>query len=67
MKKLTKKQHRVIIRNLINENQSAQDLRSIQRVAEIFEEEANITQEGETTVTANSVRLLLNLIEENKE
>lgn len=67
MKKLTKKQHRGIIRDLINENQSVQNLRYIQRVAEIFEEEANITQEGETVVTADVIRLLLNLIEENKE
>lgn len=32
MKKLTKKQHRGIIRDLINENQSVQNLRYIQRV-----------------------------------
>ena len=68
MKKLTKKQHRGIIRDLINENQSVQNLRNIQRVAEIFEEEANIiTQEGETCITADCIRLLLILIEENKE
>ena len=42
MKKLTKKQHRGIIRDLINENQSVQNLRYIQRVAEIFEEWDNL-------------------------
>lgn len=67
MKKLTKKQHRGIIRDLINENQSVQNLRSIQRVAEIFEEEANITQGEGTLITADCIRLLLNLINENKE
>lgn len=63
MKKLTKKQHRGIIRDLINENQSVQNLRYIQRVAEIFEEDAELRKEGSVLVAADVIRLLMDLLD----
>ncbi|MCI6998044.1 MAG: hypothetical protein MR936_15005 [Eubacterium sp.] len=62
MKKLTKKQHREIIKNLIEKNQNVRDLRDIQQVAEFFEEDAECRKEGSVLVAADAVRLLFNLI-----
>ena len=52
MEKLTKKQHREIITNLINENQNLTGLRDIQRVVEIFKEDAELQEEGSVLVAA---------------
>lgn len=62
MKKLTKKQHREIIKNLIEKNQNVQNLRDIQQVAEFFEEDAECRKEGSVLVAADAVRLLFSLI-----
>lgn len=62
MKKMTKKQHREIIKNLIEKNQNVQDLRDIQQVAEFFEEDAECRKEGSVLVAADAVRLLFGLI-----
>ena len=50
MEKLTKKQHREIITDLMNENHNVKDLRNIQRVAEIFKEDAELRKEGSVLV-----------------
>lgn len=62
MKKLTKKQHRVIIRNLVEKCDDITSLRAIQRVAEIFQGEVNY---GAGVLTsADTIRLSLDLINE---
>lgn len=63
MKKLTKKQHRGAIKKLISQNENVDQLRDIQQVAEIFQEENERCELGrETLVTADAVRLLLDLL-----
>ena len=63
MKKLTKKQHRGAIKKLISQNENVDQLRDIQQVAEIFQEENERCEQGrETLVTADAVRLLLELL-----
>lgn len=63
MKKLTKKQHRGAIKKLISQNENVNQLRDIQQVAEIFQEENERCELGrETLVTADAVRLLLELL-----
>lgn len=63
MKKLTKKQHRGAIKKLISQNENVNQLRDIQQVAEIFQEENERCELGrETLVTADAVRLLLDLL-----
>ena len=54
MEKLTKKQHREIITDLMNENHNVKDLRNIQRVAEIFKEDAELRKEGSVLVIWDS-------------
>ena len=63
MEKLTKKQHREIITNLINENQNLTGLRDIQRVVEIFKEDAELQEEGSVLVAACAVHKLLDLLD----
>lgn len=63
MEKLTKKQHREIITNLINENHNVKDLRNIQQVTEIFKEDAELRKEGSVLVAADAIRLLMDLLE----
>ena len=64
MKKLTKKQHRGVIRGLIAKNEDVKELRAIQQVAEFFQEEKDTCEEGmEVLTAAEAVRLLLHLIE----
>lgn len=64
MKKLTKKQHRGIIKNLISKNEDVKELRYIQQVAELFQEEASTYEAGEETlIAADAIRLLLDLID----
>ena len=46
MKKLTKKQHRAAIKNIVSKLEDVQDLRDMQRVAEILEEDEEIREEG---------------------
>lgn len=64
MEKLTKKQHREIITNLINKNHNVKDLRNIQQVTEIFKEDAELRKEGSVLVAADAIRLLMDLFEE---
>lgn len=66
MKKLTKKQHRAAIKNIVSRLENVQDLRDIQRVAEIIEEDEEIREEGSVSNSAESIRLLLDLFEERK-
>lgn len=63
MEKLTKKQHREIITNLINENQDLTSLRDIQRVVEIFKEDAELQEEESVLVAACAVHTLLDLLD----
>lgn len=63
MEKLTKKQHREIITNLINENHNVKDLRNIQQVTEIFKEDAELRKEGSVLVAADAIRLLMDLLD----
>lgn len=63
MEKLTKKQHREIITDLMNENHNVKDLRNIQRVAEIFKEDAELRKEGSVLVAADVIRLLQKMAE----
>ncbi len=63
MKKLTKKQHRGIIKGLVAKNEDVKELRIIQQVAEFFQEEEDTCEEGmEFLTTAEAVRLLLHLV-----
>ncbi len=66
MKKLTKKQHRAAIKNIVSKLEDVQDLRDMQRVAEILEEDEQIREEGSVSNSAESIRLLLDLFEEGK-
>lgn len=70
MKKLTKKQHRAAIKNIVSKLEDVQDLRDMQRVAEILEEDEEIREEGSVSNSvsnsAESIRLLLDLFEEGK-
>ncbi len=61
MKKLTRMQHRGIIGGLVAGNGNVEDLRHIQRVAELFREERETCTGGETLVACDAVRLLLGL------
>ena len=63
MEKLTKKQHREIITDLMNENHNVKDLRNIQQVAEIFKEDAELRKEGSVLVAADVIRLLMDLLD----
>lgn len=65
MKKLTKKQHRAIIKNLAAKCDDVRSLRAIQRVAEIFQEEADCREAGVLT-SADTIRLSLDLINEGR-
>lgn len=66
MKKLTKKQHRAAIKNIVSKLEDVQDLRDMQRVAEILEEDEEIREEGSVSNSAESIRLLLDLLAEGK-
>lgn len=66
MKKLTKKQHRAAIKNIVSKLEDVQDLRDMQRVAEILEEDEQIREEGSVSNSAESIRLLLDLLAEGK-
>lgn len=66
MKKLTKKQHRVAIKNIVSKLEDVQDLRNIQRVVRILEEDEKICEEGSASSSAESIRLLLDLFEKGK-
>lgn len=63
MKKLTKKQHRAIIASITDKIQDVHDLRSVQKVAEIFEEDEKLREDGSISNSAESIRLLLDLFE----
>lgn len=67
MEKLTKKQHREIITNRINENHNVKDLRNIQQVTEIFKEDAELRKEGSVLVAAEIIRLLIHLLDSGYE
>lgn len=64
MKKLTKKQHRAVIRNLVAKCDDITSLRAIQRVAEIFQEE--VDYEAGVLTSADTIRLSLDLINEGQ-
>ena len=66
MEKLTKKQHREIITNLINENHNVKDLRNIQQVTEIFKEDAELRKEGSVLVAADAIRLLMDKLDDTQ-
>lgn len=66
MKKLTKKQHRAEIRRITDKIQDVHDLRSVQKVAEIFEEDEKIREDGSVSNLADSIRLVLDLFERDR-
>lgn len=65
MKKLTKKQHRAIIKDLIEKCDEVRSLRAVQQVAEIFQEEADHCEAGVLT-SADTIRLSLDIINEGR-
>lgn len=66
MKKLTKKQHRAEIKRIIDNIQCVHDMRCVQIVAEIFEEDEKIREDGSVSNLADSIRLVLDLFERDQ-
>lgn len=66
MKKLTKKQHRAEIKRIIDNIQCVHDMRCVQIVAEIFEEDEKIREDGSVSNLADSIRLVLDLFERDR-